>query len=124
MEAKGTALESMVSKHADNGEAAQSHVISPGSPHGLQNGSKRQNRKQTTPKIEKSIVANKVEEQCSESPTNTHHFDMEYPQKSPQSGVFEGHRGVVRSRKYLKGIGSSGRTRTYNPSVNSRMLCH
>jgi hypothetical protein len=24
----------------------------------------------------------------------------------------------------LKKIGSSGRTRTYNPSVNSRMLCH
>jgi len=24
----------------------------------------------------------------------------------------------------LMGFGSSGRTRTYNPSVNSRMLCH
>ena len=48
----------------------------------------------------------------------------EYPQKSPQSDIFEGHRGVGRGRKSLKRIGSSGRTRTYNPSVNSRMLCH
>ena len=29
-----------------------------------------------------------------------------------------------RSGKSLKGFGSSGRTRTYNPSVNSRMLYH
>ena len=48
----------------------------------------------------------------------------ESPQKSPQSGIFEGHRGVYGSRKSMKRIGSSGRTRTYNPSVNSRMLCH
>jgi hypothetical protein len=26
--------------------------------------------------------------------------------------------------KWLKKNGSSGRTRTYNPPVNSRMLCH
>ena len=65
-----------------------------------------------------------AKEQCSESPTNTQAFEGEYPQKSPQSGVFEGHRGVYRRRKLLKIIGSSGRTRTYNPSVNSRMLCH
>ena len=65
-----------------------------------------------------------AKEQCSESPTNTQVFEGEYPQKSPQSGVFEGHRGVYRRRKLLKRIGSSGRTRTYNPSVNSRMLCH
>ena len=24
----------------------------------------------------------------------------------------------------LENVGSAGRTRTYNPSVNSRMLCH
>jgi hypothetical protein len=28
------------------------------------------------------------------------------------------------SSKPNKRIGSSGRTRTYNPPVNSRMLCH
>jgi integrase len=47
-----------------------------------------------------------------------------YPQKSPQSSFSEVHRGVERRRKSKKIIGSSGRTRTYNPSVNSRMLCH
>ena len=57
-----------------------------------------------------------------ESPVVTQVFEREYPQKSPQSGVFEGHRGVYRRRKSLKIIGSSGRTRTYNPSVNSRIV--
>src|SRR5579871_4507259 len=28
------------------------------------------------------------------------------------------------AERQIKKIGSSGRTRTYNPSVNSRMLCH
>ena len=28
------------------------------------------------------------------------------------------------AKRQNKRIGSSGRTRTYNPSVNSRMLCH
>ena len=51
-------------------------------------------------------------------------FEAGYPQKSPQSGISEGHRGVYRRRKSKNLIGSSGRTRTYNPSVNSRMLCH
>ncbi len=59
-----------------------------------------------------------------ESPVIAQVFEGEYTQKSPQSCVFEGHRGVYRRRKSLKIIGSSGRTRTYNPSVNSRMLCH
>jgi hypothetical protein len=45
-------------------------------------------------------------------------------QKSLQSCNFEGHRRPWRARKSKKIIGSSGRTRTYNPSVNSRMLCH
>jgi integrase len=55
-------------------------------------------------------------------PTVTQQIEGEYPQKSPQSGtssnVCEGKKG----RKSLKRIGSSGRIRTYNPSVNSRML--
>ena len=63
-------------------------------------------------------------EQCSASLVNTQAFEAGYPQKSPQLGVLEDHRGVYRSRKSLKRFGSSGRTRTYNPSVNSRMLCH
>jgi hypothetical protein len=35
-----------------------------------------------------------------------------------------GYRGVGKARRSKKKIGSSGRTRTYNPSVNSRMLYH
>jgi hypothetical protein len=30
----------------------------------------------------------------------------------------------LRCLKSLINIGSAGKTRTYNPSVNSRMLCH
>jgi hypothetical protein len=41
------------------------------------------------------------------------------PQKSRQSAILKAHRGVVKARKSKKKIGSSGRTRTYNPSVNS-----
>jgi hypothetical protein len=63
-------------------------------------------------------------EDRSESTAITQHFVGDYPQKSPHSGISEGHRGVYKTRKYKKTIGSSGRTRTYNPSVNSRMLCH
>ena len=66
----------------------------------------------------------KAAEGRSESTTINQHFEGVYPQKSPQSGISEGHRGVYKARKYKKTIGSSGRTRTYNPSVNSRMLCH
>ena len=65
-----------------------------------------------------------AEEKCSESSVIAQDFEGGYPQKSPQSGILEGHRAVYRNRKSLKRIGSSGRTRTYNPSVNSRMLCH
>jgi len=69
-------------------------------------------------------AAENAEQKCSESPVSSRDFEGDYPQKSPQSGVLEGHRAVYRNRKSLKIIGSSGRTRTYNPSVNSRMLCH
>jgi len=63
-------------------------------------------------------------EDCSGSTAITQDFEAGYPQKSPQSGISQGHRGVYRRRKSKNLIGSSGRTRTYNPSVNSRMLCH
>jgi integrase len=65
-----------------------------------------------------------VEQEGSESSVITQDFERAYPQKSPQSGILDGHRVVYRNRKSLKRLGSSGRTRTYNPSVNSRMLCH
>ena len=51
---------------------------------------------------------------------------------SPQKTLRRGHkRGHNRTRNKTRGFskvkkknGSSGRTRTYNPPVNSRMLCH
>jgi len=42
------------------------------------------------------------------------------PQKSPQPGVSQVVCARKTDRKSLKRIGSSGRARTYNPSVNSR----
>jgi integrase len=52
-------------------------------------------------------------------PTDRQQIEAEYPQKSPQSRETQAQkRGKVRT-KSLKRIGSSGRIRTYNPSVNS-----
>jgi hypothetical protein len=45
-------------------------------------------------------------------------------QKSLQLGVSGTLKHRKAGRKSLKRFGSSGRTRTYNPSVNSRMLYH
>ncbi len=45
-------------------------------------------------------------------------------QESLQSPSFCGVKDRKAARKSLKRFGSSGRTRTYNPSVNSRMLYH
>ena len=64
------------------------------------------------------------EQNHSPLPTVTHQIEGEYPQKSPQSGISTKVCRGKKERKSLKGIGSSGRTRTYNPSVNSRMLYH
>jgi hypothetical protein len=50
-------------------------------------------------------------------------FDVEYPQKSPQSGVFEVDEGAEKRCKSLNLLGGRGRNRTYNLSVKSRMLC-
>jgi len=43
-------------------------------------------------------------EQCSASLVNTQVFEAGYPQKSPQSGILEDHRGVYRNRKSMKRI--------------------
>jgi integrase len=118
MEAKRTALESIVKKQS-NGAADQTEdsrstdeaksVGYPHRPQGFRIGRAAKSASETD---------------CAESPTITQHFEGEYPQKSPQSASSELHRGKMRIRKSKKLIGSSGRTRTYNPSVNSRMLCH
>jgi len=127
MEAKRRALEAIVTGRPAKVESSPESQVEgypQESPHGLQSGSKRAGKKRAATKNENTPTANNAEILYSESPTNTQHFDVEYPQKSPQSGISEDHRGVKRGRKSKILFGSSGRTRTYNPSVNSRMLCH
>ena len=128
MEAKRTALESIVKKQTDTGSSGQQTDQAEGalqkSLHELQNGATRQTSNHATGQPANSTTAKKTEQKCSELPVNTQHFEGESLQKSLQSCNFEGHRGVVKPRKSKNLFGSSGRTRTYNPSVNSRMLCH
>ncbi len=57
-------------------------------------------------------------------PSSAQRIEGESLQKSLHRGVSGNHRRVTEGGKPKKIIGSSGRTRTYNPSVNSRMLCH
>jgi len=117
MEAKRRALESIVNGKPDTVESDMGRRAerSPQkSPHGLQNGSNRSNKERPEVMKGNTPTAEIAENHCSESPTNTQHFDVEYPQKSPQSGIFEDHRGVKRGRKSKILIGSSGRTRIFN----------
>jgi hypothetical protein len=105
MEAKRTALESIVKKQT-NGDADQTENSrsansgkTVGYPHrdrGYRNG---------------RVVKSEPIVHCPELPTMAQHFEGEYPQKSPQLVVSEVHRGAVRNRKSKKIIGSSGRTR-------------
>jgi integrase len=46
-------------------------------------------------------------------------FEGGYPQKSPHSGILEGHRSVDQNRKLLNSNGGRGRNRTDNLSVQS-----
>ena len=118
MEAKRTALESIVKRQTNGTEEhtgdsrRDGGTKTVGYPQRAQ-GYRNARDEKTEPKTD-----------CSETPTNSQCFDVEYPQKSPQSADSEVHRGVRRGRKSKNLFGSSGRTRTYNPSVNSRMLCH
>ena len=66
----------------------------------------------------------KPAQDCSPEPTDAQEVERESLQKSLQSGNSGGGKHRRTARKSLKRIGSSGRTRTYNPSVNSRMLYH
>jgi hypothetical protein len=128
MEAKRRALESIVTVRSatataeSNQETGQAEGYPQESPHGLQNVGKRTDKKRATAKTGDAYAANKADLPCSESPTNTQGFDVGYPQKSPQSSFSRGCQGVRKARKSMKIIGSSGRTRTYNPSVNRGIL--
>jgi len=134
MEAKRRALESILENRApaeeQNGnerptaEAKEGQTVGypQKSPHGLQNGGNGTSKERAEAKDGNAPAVGDAQEHCSEVPTNAQHFDVEYPQKSPQSGISRGCQGVRKARKSMKIIGSSGRTRTYNPSVNSRIL--
>jgi len=58
---------------------------------------------------------------CSPNSADAQKVEGESLQKSLQSGVLGASRHRRAARKLLKRFGSSGRTRTYNPSVNSRI---
>jgi len=127
MEAKRTALESIVKKptHTDtsdqqNGQAAGSLQESL---HGLQNGTPVPTNNPRTKQNSNYSRAKKTEQHCSESPMITQHFEGESLQKSLQSCNFEGNEGVESRCKSMNLFGGRGRNRTYNLSVKSRMLC-
>jgi len=122
MQAKRTALEAIVRKPNGANESEQESPQK--SPQWAQSSSERPKNGLAPTTTESPISSENAKNGCSELPVLTQGFEGGYPQKSPQSGIFEGHRGVYRIRKSKKLLGSSGRTRTYNPSVNSRMLCH
>jgi integrase len=125
MEAKRHALEAIVTKQpakVETGQEGQAEGSPQKSPHGLQDGRELANKKREAEKSENTPTANNAKIFCSETPTNTQHFDVGSPQKSPQSGISEDHRGVKRGRKSKILFGSSSRTRTYNPSVNRGIL--
>lgn len=92
MEAKRTALESIVKKQTNGADQTEDSpstdrakgVGYPHRAHGYRNG---------------GLVKSESNSDCPESPTITQHFEGQYPQKSPQSIVSDGHRGTVRVRK-------------------------
>jgi hypothetical protein len=100
MEAKRTALESIVKKQT-NGTADQMEdsrsangAKSVGYPHRAQ-GYRNGRGEKSEPKVD-----------CSESIAIVPGFDVGYPQKSPQSVISEVGRGAVRTRKSKKTYGS------------------
>jgi hypothetical protein len=91
MEAKRRALEAIVDRRPARRpiRLSKSLARSPQKyPHGLQNGSKRAGKNLTATKNEKTWAADNSKRVCLEIPANTQHFEGEYPQKSPQFGVF------------------------------------
>jgi hypothetical protein len=117
LEAKRRALESIVNGKPTTLESdtqGQAEGSPQESQHGLQNGGKRSYKKRAKAKEENTPTATIAENDCSESPANTQHFNVEYPQKSPQSGIFEDFRGVDKRCKSLNLFGGRGRNRIFN----------
>ncbi len=126
MEAKRTALESIVKKSEPGATSGEGNGYVGGSLQKSlqweQDGQGTDAKKEVRQMTAASAKGESENNDCSLSPVNTRAFEGESLQKSLQSCNFGGHRGVYRIRKSKKLIGSSGRTRTYNPSVNSRGL--
>ncbi len=126
MEAKRHALEAIVT-HRSAAMESSSEERAVGypqkSPHRLQNGRKRADKKQVEAKRENAPEAEDSDTHCPETPTLTQHFDVGYPQKSPHLAITEDCEGVGKRCKSLNINGGRGRNRTYNLSVKSRMLC-
>jgi integrase len=81
-------------------------------------------KKQEEAEKNKKAEDAKRAQDCSPKSGDDQKVEGESLQKSLQSGVSKGLKHWEQGRKSLKRFGSSGRTRTYNPSVNSRMLYH
>ena len=128
MQAKRTALEAIVKKpaaaDASDGKETATEGVPTKSPTVVVAEPKATRRSHAPVPVGTSNAGMNSRGNHSEIPTITQGFEGVSPQKSPQSVVSEVHRGVKKVRKSKILIGSSGRTRTYNPSVNSRMLCH
>ena len=128
MQAKRNALEAIVKKPADGVALGQISGSSQRSPKRSREGIKTEGKlatsKRDLSRIGTAPATSGSTGDCSGLPTTAQGFDLGSPQNPPQSEISEVHRGVGRGRKPKILIGSSGRTRTYNPSVNSRMLCH
>jgi hypothetical protein len=67
-------------------------------------------------------VTQNLEGQCNLACEDVQKIEGVSLQKSLQSGDFEKHRKMGQTGKALKRFGSSGRIRTYNPSVNSYIV--
>ena len=127
MQAKRNALEAIVRKPAaqiSNEAQKSAQGVPTKSPTEVVKGAKAPRRSNAQGPVGCPVSGGNSIGDCSEMPTNAQGFEGVSPQKSPQSVISEVHRGVNKGRKSKILIGSSGRTRTYNPSVNSRMLCH
>ena len=128
MQAKRNALEAIVQKPAAAEASDEKETAADGVPTKsttvVVRRAQATRRRHPLVQVGSSVSGRSAEGDYSELPTVTQGFEGVSPQKSPQSVVSEVHRGVKKVRKSKILIGSSGRTRTYNPSVNSRMLCH
>ena len=108
MEAKRNALEAIVRK--PNGMKESEQGSPQKSPQRSQNGGQGHQNGLLQTATGSANAHENAKSECSELPVFTRDFEGGYPQKSPQSGILEGHRGVYRNRKSKKIIGSSGKS--------------